>query len=53
MSADPDARLRAEQRELALISYDLGTAVVGATEGELTRWSERILSASSLDEVFS
>jgi predicted transposase/invertase (TIGR01784 family) len=94
LSADPDARLRAEQRELALLSYDLGiatarregrlegkaegrlegkaevlqrqlmlkfgelpddiiTRVVGATERDLARWSERVLSASSLDDVFS
>ena len=37
LSADPDARLRAEQREMALISYelDLGKAhTEGRTEGK-------------------
>lgn len=92
LSADPDARLRAEQREMALISYDLGmtmarrqgeaagrlegrlegkaellqrqltlkfgelpadvlTRLASATEADLARWSERILSASSLEQV--
>jgi len=84
LSADSEARLRAEQREMALFSYELGLATVrregkaegkaelllwqlklkfgdlpaafasqlaGATEAELRRWSERILSADSLDAV--
>ena len=90
LSADPDARLRAEQREMALLSYelrmtaarregeaqgrlegkaevlerqltlkfgkpptDVAVRLANATEVELIRWSERILSAASIDEVFS
>jgi hypothetical protein len=85
LSADDEARMRAEQREMALLSYELDLAVVrregkaegkaeliqhqlvhkfgqlplsvreriaSATETELQRWSERLLSASSLDDVF-
>jgi hypothetical protein len=80
LSADPEARLRAEQREMALHSYELdlkkarreGKAelllqqltvkfgalppsvsqrLASATETELGRWSERVLSATSLDAV--
>jgi hypothetical protein len=82
LSADDEARMRAEQREMAQISYELDMAVVrregkaglvqrlltlkfgelpqqfreriaGATETELLRWSERLLSASALDDVFA
>jgi len=81
LSADDEARMRAEQREMALLSYELDLAVVrregkaeliqqqlalkfgqlpmrireriaSATETELERWSERLLSASSLHDVF-
>jgi len=82
LSADDEARMRAEQREMAQVSYELDMAVVrregkaelvqrllslkfgelppplrgriaGATELELELWSERLLSAGSLSEVFA
>jgi predicted transposase/invertase (TIGR01784 family) len=93
LSADSEARIRAEQREMALISYELditkswregraegraegrtdgqaellrrqlaikfgqlpaGVAerVASASESELLRWSERVLSADTLEGVF-
>ncbi len=89
LSADPDARLRAEQREMALLTYEAGLTKVrregraegrvqgkaallsrqltlkfgqlpahvaqrlaDATETELDRWSERVLSADALEGVF-
>ena len=93
LSADPEARIRAEQREMALISYELeltkarregqkegraeGRAealanllqrqltikfgelpasitqrLLAATEADVLRWSERVLSADTLDGVF-
>ena len=98
LSADPEARERAEQREMALLTYEAGLAkarrdakaegkaegkaearaearvellrellalkfgelppqaaqrLVSASEAELRRWSERVLSAESLDAVFA
>lgn len=82
LSADDEARMRAEQREMAEISYalDMGAMrrqgiasvvqhlltvkfgelapgvqerLVGASEPELQRWSERLLSATSLEDVFA
>jgi len=90
LSADDEARMRAEQREMAQISYELDMGVVwregnaagkaegkadlvqhlltlkfgelapalreriaGASEAELQRWSERLLSAGSLNDVFA
>ena len=89
LSADPESRVRAEQREMALISYDLGLSAArrqgieqGRTQGraeilmrqltlkfgplaasvtgrmasandeELLKWSDRVLSASTLESVF-
>ena len=97
LSADSEARIRAEQREMALLTYDAGLAKVrregreegreegrtkgrtealaqmlhrqmtikfgdpppvaerlaNASEAERTRWSERVLSAETLDGVFA
>ena len=94
LSADSEARIRAEQREMALLTYEAGLAKVrregreegrtkgrtealaqmlhrqmtikfgdpppavaerlaNASEAELTRWSERVLSAETLDGVFA
>lgn len=94
LSADDEARMRAEQREMAQISYELDMGVVwregnaagkaegkaegkadlvqhlltlkfgeltpalrervaDATETELQRWSERLLSAGTLNDVFA
>jgi len=86
LSANQEARLRAEQREMALISYELDLSVArreGRAEGkanllqhqlaikfgqlapsvaervavagevELDRWSERVLSADTLESVFA
>jgi flagellar biosynthesis/type III secretory pathway protein FliH len=93
LSADPDARIRAEQREMALFSYELGLSrahrdgiekgleqgrvqgqaellqrlltlkfgavpaevaarVASATDEEVARWAERVLSAKTLESVF-
>ncbi len=82
LSADDEARMRAEQREMAQISYELDMGVVwregkadlvlhllslkfgeltpalreriaSASEMELQRWSERLLTAGSLNDVFA
>ena len=98
LSADSEARIRAEQREMALLTYEAGLAKVrregreegreegrtkgrtealaqmlhrqltikfgdpppavaerlaNASEAELTRWSERVLSAETLAGVFA
>ena len=90
LSADPDARLLAEQREMALLTYEAGLAKVrregrdegrvqgkvalltrlltfkfgqppnhvverlaSATETDLDRWFERVLSSETLDLVFN
>ncbi len=97
LSADPESRVRAEQREMALISYELGLSVARregivqgiergieqgraqgraeilvrqltikfgalpasvtarmatATDEELLNWSDRVLSAATLESVF-
>jgi hypothetical protein len=97
LSADPAARVRAEQREMALFSYELGLSrahhdgieqgiekgleqgrvqgkaellhrlltlkfgslpadvagrVASATDEELANWADRVLSASTLENVF-
>jgi predicted transposase/invertase (TIGR01784 family) len=90
LSADPHARVQAEQREMALISYelDMSTArregveqgrsqtrvevlqrllnlkfgpvplgvtarVASASDEELSNWLDRVLSATTVDEVFA
>jgi predicted transposase/invertase (TIGR01784 family) len=85
LSADPESRVRAEQREMALISYELGLSaarrqgiqqgraealqrqltlkfgplsaevaarMASATDDELLKWLDRVLSATTLDSVF-
>jgi len=81
LSADPAARIRAEQREMALFSHELGLSrahrngiaeilqrllttkfgplppavaarVASASHGELANWADRVLSATTLENVF-
>ena len=81
LSADPAARIRAEQREMALFSHELGLSrahrdgiaeilqqqltvkfgplsagvaerITSASHEELATWANRILSATTLENVF-
>jgi len=52
---EPRAELVQHQLELKFgeLAPDLRERIAGATETELQRWSERLLSAGSLNDVFA